>query len=135
MSSCAGSCWPTRRIVYDCIDDLAVFPYNQEVLRGHHERMLREAEVVACVSPPLLEECRQARADALKQAQARAATYADTLGLRVRRIVSISEGGAGMPVPMPRMAMKAEAFDGSTPVAAGESSVSVQLDVVCDLGR
>ncbi|MBI5443285.1 MAG: glycosyltransferase, partial [Deltaproteobacteria bacterium] len=28
--------WPTRRIVYDCIDDLAVFPYNQEVLRGHH---------------------------------------------------------------------------------------------------
>ena len=77
----------------------------------------------------------QARADALKQAQARAATYADTLGLRVRRIVSISEGGAGMPVPMPRMAMKAEAFDGSTPVAAGESSVSVQLDVVFELGR
>ena len=61
--------------------------------------------------------------------------YAKSLGLRVRRIVSISEGGAGMPVPMPRMAMKAEAFDGSTPVAAGESSVSVQLDVVFELGR
>ena len=79
----------------------------------------------------------EARVAAVKkaQAQARAATYADTLGLRVRRIVSISEGGAGMPVPMPRMAMKAEAFDGSTPVAAGESSVSVQLDVVFELGR
>lgn len=77
----------------------------------------------------------QARIDALKLAQARAETYAKALGLRVRRIVSIGEGGGGMPSPMPRMAMmKAEAFD-STPVAAGESSVSVQLDVVFELGR
>jgi len=57
--------WPTRRIVYDCIDDLAVFPYNQELLRQHHERMLREADVVACVSRPLLQECRRVREDAL----------------------------------------------------------------------
>ena len=55
----------TRRIVYDCIDDLAVFPYNQELLRTHHERMLREADVVACVSRPLLEECRRVREDTL----------------------------------------------------------------------
>lgn len=77
----------------------------------------------------------RARIEALKLAQARAETYAKALGLRVRRIVSIGEGGAGMPVPMPRMgAMKAEAFD-STPVAPGESSVSVSLDVVFELGR
>ena len=77
----------------------------------------------------------QARVDALEKARARAQTYAKALGLRVRRIVSISEGGAAMPSPMPRMAMmKAEAYD-STPVAAGESSVSVSLDVVFELGR
>lgn len=77
----------------------------------------------------------QARLDALKLAQARAETYAKALGLRVRRIVSIGEGGGAVPMPMPRMAMmKAEAFD-STPVAAGESSVSVSLDVVFELGR
>src|SRR5690606_39927455 len=77
----------------------------------------------------------QARVEALKLAQARAETYAKALGLRVRRIVSIGEGGAGMPAPMPRMAMmKAEAYD-STPVAAGESSVSVSLHVVFELGR
>jgi len=77
----------------------------------------------------------QARIEALERARARAATYAKALDLRVRRIVSISEGGAAMPVPMPRMAMaKAEAYD-STPVAAGESSVSVSLDVVFELGR
>jgi uncharacterized protein YggE len=77
----------------------------------------------------------QARVQALEQARARAQTYAKALDLRVRRIVSISEGGASMPSPMPRMAMvKAEAYD-STPVAAGESSVSVSLDVVFELGR
>lgn len=76
----------------------------------------------------------QARIDALKLAQARAQTYAKALGLQVRRIVSIGEGGSA-PMPMPRMAMmKAEAFD-STPVAPGESSVSVSLDVVFELGR
>ena len=77
----------------------------------------------------------RARLDALKAARARAETYAGALGVRVRRIVSISEGGAAMPSPMPRMAMmKAEAYD-STPVAAGENSVSVNLDVVFELGR
>ena len=77
----------------------------------------------------------RARLDALKAARARAETYAGALGVRVRRIVSISEGGAAMPSPMPRMAMmKAEAYD-STPVAAGDSSVLVNLDVVFELGR
>jgi uncharacterized protein YggE len=77
----------------------------------------------------------QARLKALKLARERAQTYASALDLRVRRIVSINEGGGAMPSPMPRMAMmKAEAFD-STPVAAGESSVSVNLDVVFELGR
>ncbi|WP_028928094.1 SIMPL domain-containing protein [Pseudoxanthomonas suwonensis] len=77
----------------------------------------------------------QARVEALRRARDRAETYAKALDLRVRRIVSISEGGAAMPVPMPRMAMmKADAYE-STPVAAGESSVSVNLDVVFELGR
>ena len=76
----------------------------------------------------------QARLQALEAARARAGTYARALDLRVRRIVSISEGGAAMPVPMPRMAMmKADAYE-STPVAPGESSVSVNLEVVFELG-
>lgn len=76
----------------------------------------------------------QARIDALKLARARAESYADALGVRVRRIVSVNEGGGSMPGPMPMMARAKEAFD-STPVAAGESSVSVQLEVVFELGR
>lgn len=77
----------------------------------------------------------QARIEALGLARARADSYADALDLRVRRIVSVNEGGGSMPGPMPMMARaKAEAFD-STPVAPGQSSVSVQLDVVFELGR
>lgn len=78
----------------------------------------------------------EARKSALEKAQARAEMYAKTLGLRVRRIVSISEGG-GMGQPRPvMMAMargKAEAAD--TAISPGETTLSVNLDVMFELGR
>lgn len=79
----------------------------------------------------------EARLAALKKAQARAETYAKALGLKVRRIVSISEGGNGFHSPMPMMAMRAQAMDAkeSTPVSPGETTLSVNLDVVFELGR
>lgn len=77
----------------------------------------------------------EARQAALKKAQARAEMYAKSLGLRVRRIVSISEGGGfHPPVPM----MKAMAMDArmeSAPVAPGETTLGANLDVVFELGR
>lgn len=77
----------------------------------------------------------QARLAALAKAQERARTYADALGLQVRRIVSINEGGGGFhPMPMMAMARAADAVE-STPVAPGETTVSVNLDVVFELGR
>lgn len=78
----------------------------------------------------------EARLAALEKAQARAKTYAEALGLRVRRIVSIGEGGGGFR-PVPMVAMQAKAFDRaeSTPVAPGETTLSVSLDVVFELGR
>jgi uncharacterized protein YggE len=76
-----------------------------------------------------------ARRQALDKARARADMYAAALGLRVRRIVSISEGGGFSP-PVPMMAMaRAEAADASTPIAPGESTLAVNLDVVFELGR
>jgi len=78
----------------------------------------------------------EARLAALKKAQARAETYAKALGLRVRRIVSISEGGGFQPpVPMVRaQAMMAKA-EMDTSVSPGETTVSVNLDVVFELGK
>ena len=79
----------------------------------------------------------EARVGALKKAQARATTYADALGLKVRRIVSISEGGASFPrpIPMVRMMVASDGMAKETSVAPGESTLSVSIDVVFELGR
>jgi uncharacterized protein YggE len=78
----------------------------------------------------------EARRGALDKAQARAAMYAKTLGMRVRRIVSISEGGGFRPPgPVPMMAMAKTMDRIETAVSPGEAAVSVNLDVVFELGR
>ena len=79
----------------------------------------------------------EARRSAIDKAQKRAEMYAKTLDMRVRRIVSISEGGGyGPPRPMPMMAMaRMEKAQADTPISPGESSLSVNLDVVFELGR
>ena len=79
----------------------------------------------------------EARLAAVKKAQAQAQTYARALGLQVKRIVSISEGGASLPRPMPMMRAMAAA-DASfkeTAVAPGESTVSVSVEMVFELGQ
>ena len=80
----------------------------------------------------------EARRAALAKAQARAKMYADTLGLRVRRIVSIDEGGGfhqppPMPVAMMARAEKGVAYD--TAVSPGETTLAANLTVVFELGR
>lgn len=78
----------------------------------------------------------EARRAALAKARARAELYADALGMRVRRIASISEGGGfAPPMPMMRMAMDSAESSASTPISPGESTLSVNLDVVFELGR
>lgn len=71
----------------------------------------------------------EARTDAVAKARARATLYAQAAGLKVDRILAISESGA-MPAPVPMMAgfrAKAEAAD--TQIVAGEQQLSVTLSV------
>lgn len=77
----------------------------------------------------------EARRDALAKAQQRARMYAQSLGLQVRRIVSIDETGMEMPRPVMRMEAKAMAADASTPISPGENALGVTLNVVFELGR
>ena len=80
----------------------------------------------------------EARRAALEKAQARAEMYAKTLGLRVRRIVSIDEGSGGFRPPLMYGGMRAMAADAkmeATQVSPGESSLSVTLNIVFELGR
>jgi hypothetical protein len=75
----------------------------------------------------------EARGQAIAQARARAELYALAAGLRVKRILAISEsGGYSPPQPMPMMAMaRREAAD--TPVQPGEQKLSVSVSVSFEL--
>ncbi|SDJ54155.1 SIMPL domain-containing protein [Microbulbifer yueqingensis] len=74
----------------------------------------------------------EAREKALQQARERAEAYAGALDMKVARIVSISEGSqGGMPRPMMRAEMASA--DARTPVAPGETTVSVNLELVFEL--
>lgn len=78
----------------------------------------------------------QARLDALKQAKTRADTYAKALGLRVVRIVSIDENNNGGFQPMAVLsAAPRAAKEFNSPISPGETTVSVTLNVVFELGR
>ncbi len=74
-----------------------------------------------------------ARRDAVTKARARAQLYASAAGLKVKRIVSISEGTSYR--PMPQMAYARVAMDKaeSAPVEAGEIELQVNVSVVFEL--
>ena len=76
----------------------------------------------------------KARAQALEQARARAESYAESLDMKVARIVSISEGSHGG-APRPMMRAEMASADAKTPVAPGETSVSVNLELVFELKK
>lgn len=75
----------------------------------------------------------EARVEAVKKAKTRADLYARSLGLKVVRLVSISEsGGYSPPMPMYRMAM-ADSVGAAPPVAAGEVSLEINVTVQFEL--
>lgn len=78
----------------------------------------------------------QAREAAVKALTAKADLYARATGYKVARLVSLSEGGGYAPQPpVPMMAMARMEKDASTPVAAGELSVRVDITGYYELTR
>jgi uncharacterized protein len=78
----------------------------------------------------------EARVAAIKAARARAELYATATGLKIKRIVSISEseGFSGGPMPMMRGAMMASDAAAKTEIMPGEQEIGVTLSVVFELG-
>lgn len=77
----------------------------------------------------------EARQEALKIARARADVYARSLGMRVTRILSVSESGS-MPPPMPMMVQSAAFARDSAQeakIAPGEQTVGATLSVTFEL--
>jgi uncharacterized protein len=77
----------------------------------------------------------EARIAAVKSARARADLYASATGLKVKRIVSISEseGFSGGPVPMMVRGMMADSAMAKTEVMPGEQQVGITVSVVFEL--
>jgi hypothetical protein len=76
----------------------------------------------------------EARAKAVAAGRARAELYARGLGMRVARIVSVSEGGGSYPVPPPRpMVMEARAMAADTKIEPGEQKLEVTLAMTFEL--
>lgn len=80
---------------------------------------------------PALDE---ARVLAVRTARARADVYARAAGMRVVRILLISEsGGDYRPPPPPMMMARGESADASTKIVPGEQAVSVSVSVSFEL--
>ncbi len=77
----------------------------------------------------------EARQQAIANGRARAELYARTLGKRVARVVSVSEGGGSYPVPppMPVMMEARMAGQADTKVVPGEQKLQVSVSMVFDL--
>jgi len=75
----------------------------------------------------------EARAQAIAIGRARAEFYARTLGKRVVRLVSVSEGGGNYPAPPMPMMMEARAQSADTKIVPGEQKLQVTLSMVFEL--
>lgn len=76
----------------------------------------------------------EARTKAVAAARARADLYARALGMRVVRVISVSEsGGYSPPPPMPVMLARAQMADAKTSVDPGEQQLQVSVAVTFEL--
>ena len=74
----------------------------------------------------------EARTAALANARARAELYARALGMRVKRVIAVSEAGAAPPSPMPVLRMEARDAAASQ-ISPGEQRLGVNLTVSFEL--
>ncbi|MES2494697.1 MAG: SIMPL domain-containing protein [Pseudomonadota bacterium] len=80
---------------------------------------------------PLLDKARE---KAVAKARARAELYARAAGLKVKRIVAISEGSFEAPrPPMPQMMMARGKESADSSIEAGEQTLSINLSVTFEL--
>jgi uncharacterized protein len=78
----------------------------------------------------------RAREEAMTKAVQRAQLYARASGMRVRRVITINENSMSMPQPMPMLMARSAMADSAapeTPVAPGEVSLQIQLNVQFEL--
>ena len=73
----------------------------------------------------------QARVEAIRDAKAKAELYATSAGVELGRLMTIQEIGASMPRPFMARGGMAEAM--AVPIASGEETISVRINVAYEL--
>lgn len=75
----------------------------------------------------------EARKRAVADARRKAGIYAAAAGIKLGRVMAISEGGGAPPIPIvDRMTMKAEAAP-MVPVAEGEQTVAIDVNIAWEI--
>lgn len=78
----------------------------------------------------------EARKAAVADALARARLYAEGLGVRLGRVVAVTEGATSQPRPMPMAAARSMSAEAApVPIEAGETSLSAQVNVVFEVAQ
>ncbi|MCF6274951.1 MAG: SIMPL domain-containing protein [Robiginitomaculum sp.] len=72
----------------------------------------------------------KARMDAIAQARTKAENMAKAAGVRLGKVLEIREGGWSAPPPQPMMMARSMDMESSTPVAAGEQTLSVTVNII-----
>ena len=75
----------------------------------------------------------EARKSAIADARSRADLYAQAMGVKVGKVISISEQSVNLPRPMFQSRMAVSAMADSVPIATGEQDVSATINVVYEL--
>jgi uncharacterized protein YggE len=72
----------------------------------------------------------QARMEAIAEAKAKAETMATAAGVKLGPLMSLNESGGGAAVPRPvMMSARADMGQASTPISAGEQTLSVRVNL------
>jgi len=112
------------------VDDLARLGSAIDALVSSGANSMGDIAFTVRDPKPLLT---QARAEAVKDALQRAETYSKAAGVVLGPIDSIGENGYSAPRPMGRMMAMANSVAQSTPVAAGEDSITAGVSITFEL--
>lgn len=77
----------------------------------------------------------EARTKAIKAARTKAEEMADAAGVKLGDLKSLSESGGARPQPVYYARVEAQSMDASTPIAAGDQTLSVTVNMVYEIDQ
>lgn len=129
-----------RIVAYQVSNTLSVRVRDIEAVGGIIDRSVtlgvNQGGSITFTNDDPAEATTQARRRAVEDAMARARTLADAAGARLGPIIELSEQAfTPPPMPMAGRAFRVEAASDAVPVAAGENTYRVQVNVTFEIER